>query len=275
MQTSATSAREKRWERDVSLSQRVLTATWTFSSRSALDCARMCTDMQTTCTAFSYDTDLRICYIDPVFTYGISSQVHFFEIGGPEMAELSTWQPGTTEMTTQQETTEMTTQQETTEMTTQQETTEMTTQQETTEMTTQQETTEAGCSQRSDYTMMPDGVHCIKATVSPQVSWDQAQANCQADGGRLVVMKTTTKKNALQQVLTNLGVYGEEWWMDADDSQVFGVFKWGDGSTVSSSLFANGQPSITGSTSCITSLWDLMLKDDPCDYMHCYICEMS
>nr|KAG5701877.1 hypothetical protein BaRGS_014942 [Batillaria attramentaria] len=82
----------------------------------------------------------------------------------------------------------------------------------------------------SDYTVMADGVTHIKVhKENPLKPWTEAQDICNSEGAHLVRMKTTTKKNNLNQALSDMGAAGQEYWVDSTFTEGENIYRWGDG----------------------------------------------
>ncbi|KAK7490056.1 hypothetical protein BaRGS_00018756 [Batillaria attramentaria] len=138
----------------------------------------------------------------------------------------------------------------------------------------------------SDYTVMADGVTHIKVhKENPLKPWTEAQDICNSEGAHLVRMKTTTKKNNLNQALSDMGMFmivystytgaaGQEYWVDSTFTEGENIYRWGDGDPVDSSLFANGEPNGLTAQHCLRVFWDLQLADDDCGNAHRFVCEI-
>jgi len=108
------------------------------------------------------------------------------------------------------------------------------------------------------------------------VTWDQAQANCKANGYNLVSINSSAEESWLYTMQTQKG--GGFWWTGYNDKGYEGVWVWDDASPPGYTNWGPGQPdNYNGNQNCMADNWDNnnQWNDAPCYYPLKFICERN
>lgn len=101
--------------------------------------------------------------------------------------------------------------------------------------------------------------------------WQEAKERCEAMGGHLVIIETVEEQNALQTMLTRVGLANV--WTGATDEAEEGVWTWVDGSPVKFSFWHGSQPDNSGGAQHYALLASGRWDDQANDVSHGFLCE--
>ncbi|KAL6466952.1 hypothetical protein MHYP_G00247560 [Metynnis hypsauchen] len=102
-----------------------------------------------------------------------------------------------------------------------------------------------------------------------QKIWSQSRQDCRKKGADLVIINSRE-----EQDFTNILKRGQRAWIGLTDSEMEGVWKWVDGSALTTGFWRNAEPNgAAGDEDCVVTVnnW----ADFPCDPMFVGICEKS
>ncbi|XP_072525646.1 C-type lectin domain family 4 member K-like [Salminus brasiliensis] len=106
-------------------------------------------------------------------------------------------------------------------------------------------------------------------------SWSGSREDCRKRGADLLIINSREKKDFIDKLLK-----GQLTWIGLTDSEREGVWKWVDGSALTTGFWFPGEPNsragdedcvLTGYTYNSTKAW----ADYPCDNRFFYVCEKS
>ncbi|XP_021354638.1 C-type mannose receptor 2-like [Mizuhopecten yessoensis] len=136
------------------------------------------------------------------------------------------------------------------------------------------------CCVRAGFEFLQDGHICVKI-FTDAVDWDDAKASCEMNHGRLVIIDTEQKLNALSEYLGNMVYDHERLWIGATDSANEGNWVWLNGEGVDQTYWDD----VKLNDFCIERLFansadcgrivDKDLSDDHCSLDQKYVCERT
>ncbi|XP_036439669.1 C-type lectin domain family 4 member M-like isoform X3 [Colossoma macropomum] len=99
-----------------------------------------------------------------------------------------------------------------------------------------------------------------------QKSWSESRKDCRERGADLLIINSKEEQN-----FTDILRRGQRAWIGLTDSETEGVWKWVDGSTVTTGFWRNGEPNGAANEDCVVTAnnW----ADFPCNDWFVGICE--
>ncbi|KAK7139894.1 hypothetical protein R3I94_012503 [Phoxinus phoxinus] len=99
-------------------------------------------------------------------------------------------------------------------------------------------------------------------------SWNESRRNCTERGADLIKIKSTEEQDFARKITCR-----SEFWIGLTDNDEEGIWKWVDGSTLTSGIWTVGQPNGKRTQNCVVS--SLTWGDSPCNTTYKWICERS
>ncbi|XP_067653883.1 C-type lectin domain family 4 member M-like [Haliotis asinina] len=129
------------------------------------------------------------------------------------------------------------------------------------------------CPYYKGYTALdnPPGCYSIRWV---KKTWTYAKADCERDGGHLVVLEDVVVQQRLEQVLNYFPNASEGVFIGLDDIAVEGEYVWADSRVLVNSFWAPDQPGNSTDENCVAMLTD-GLHDERCDLAMYYVCQID
>ncbi|XP_046546354.1 C-type lectin lectoxin-Lio3-like [Haliotis rubra] len=136
--------------------------------------------------------------------------------------------------------------------------------------------TEARCPDNAGYVMHRSPVLCYKVHMEKQ-TYDQAKVTCQTEGATLLKVKDADISFHMFEFLrASSDVRETHFMIGADDLDVQGQYKWGDGDVATWTNWASTEPS-SPTERCLAIAWFFYFKwnDIPCTELMSFICQID
>ncbi len=100
-------------------------------------------------------------------------------------------------------------------------------------------------------------------------NWTESRINCTERGADLLMINSTEEQEFVRKIACSTIV-----WIGLTDADEEGIWKWGDGSTLTSGFWSVGQPNGRRTQNCATS-YSTYWGDAQCNLSYKWICEKS
>ncbi|XP_036438821.1 C-type lectin domain family 4 member M-like [Colossoma macropomum] len=119
---------------------------------------------------------------------------------------------------------------------------------------------------QQDWTFFKTSLYYIS---TERKSWSESRQDCRERGADLLIINSREEQN-----FTEILRRGQTAWIGLTDSETEGVWKWVDGSALTTKFWASGDPnSHLGDEDCVVTA--MKWADFPCNHRFVWICEKS